>query len=143
MLLATIFLTRNGRKMRFQLCVPTTNRSCLPHTKVRQRLIALFGHFNFPLTYQSIFHLIMYFHCTGSSTKWFLIPMHCNALKFEVRHKHLGFQALIVYACYGKQQPVIFLQSSTACYFQITACYVRKQSIIYQNNKEKIDYFPT
>ena len=35
MLLATIFLTRNGRKMRFQLCVPTTNRSCLPHTKVR------------------------------------------------------------------------------------------------------------
>jgi len=31
MLLATIFLTRNGRKMRFQLCVPTTNRSCLPH----------------------------------------------------------------------------------------------------------------
>ena len=29
-------------------------------------------------------------------------------------------QALLIYACYEIQQPAIFIQSSTACYFQIT-----------------------
>ena len=35
-----------------------------------------------------------------------------SCYKEKVQHK-----ALIVYACYGKQPPIIFLQSSTACYF--------------------------
>ena len=53
-----------------------------------------------------------------------IVLLQCSsALKIKRFINHFPFKALIVYACYGKQQPVIFFFSSRACYF-------RKQSMV-------------